>query len=113
MASGTPLVENGEVPSQIGQPESKTLEEQCVYFAARRDGLTPTERTIYHFYLAEKTTKEIMAELNIKESTLKYHYADRVVELLQLPPHENKTEGLAACYSQMTSPSCCLILFLV
>ena len=35
--------------------------------------LTPTEREIYNAYTARMTTKEIMAKLNIKESTLKYH----------------------------------------
>ena len=35
--------------------------------------LTPTEREIYDAYIARVTTKEIMANMNIKESTLKYH----------------------------------------
>ena len=35
--------------------------------------LTPTERIIYDYYLEGKSTKEIMAALNIKENTLKYH----------------------------------------
>jgi len=35
--------------------------------------LTPTEHTIYEAYLQGKTTKEIMADLNIKENTLKFH----------------------------------------
>lgn len=35
--------------------------------------LTPTERQVYDAYIARVTTKEIMANLNIKESTLKYH----------------------------------------
>ena len=35
--------------------------------------LTPTERDIYNAYIARVTTKEIMANMNIKESTLKYH----------------------------------------
>ena len=35
--------------------------------------LTPTEREIFHAYIARATTKEIMAALNIKESTLKFH----------------------------------------
>jgi len=53
--------------------ETRSLDEQCAYFVAQRASLTPTERVIYDFYLAGKTTKEIMAELNIKENTLKYH----------------------------------------
>lgn len=35
--------------------------------------LTPTERAIYDAYIARVTTKEIMANLQIKENTLKYH----------------------------------------
>lgn len=37
------------------------------------DNLTPTERNIYDAYIARATTKEVMANFNIKESTLKYH----------------------------------------
>ena len=36
-------------------------------------GLTPTEKAIFDAYLRHMTTKEIMARLNIKENTLKYH----------------------------------------
>ena len=36
-------------------------------------GLTPTEKAIFDAYLQHMTTKEIMALLNIKENTLKYH----------------------------------------
>jgi len=35
--------------------------------------LTPTERAIYDAYISRATTREIMANLNIKETTLKYH----------------------------------------
>ena len=35
--------------------------------------LTPTEHNIYNAYIARVTTNEIMANMNIKESTLKYH----------------------------------------
>lgn len=35
--------------------------------------LTKTERTIFDLYLSGKNAKEILEELNIKESTLKYH----------------------------------------
>ena len=59
--------------TQPEQPVIKTIEEQCAYFAAQLVTLTPTERVIYDFYLEGKSTKEIMAELNIKENTLKYH----------------------------------------
>ena len=35
--------------------------------------LTPTEHVIFDAYVARLTTKEILAKLNIKENTLKYH----------------------------------------
>lgn len=35
--------------------------------------LTQTERLIYDLYVSGKTTKEVLAEMNIKENTLKYH----------------------------------------
>ena len=35
--------------------------------------LTPAEKCIFDAYIARATTQEIMATLNIKESTLKYH----------------------------------------
>lgn len=54
-------------------PSAGSLEEQCAHFAAHRASLTPTERTIYRYYLEGKSTKEIMAALEIKENTLKYH----------------------------------------
>lgn len=58
------------------QPETSPTAEvlfQQQYFASQLRHLTPTERLIYDLYLQEKSTKEIMAELNIKENTLKYH----------------------------------------
>lgn len=35
--------------------------------------LTATEKSVYDCYIARLTTKEIMAKLDIKENTLKYH----------------------------------------
>ena len=35
--------------------------------------LTPTETTVYNHYLEGRSTKEIMALMNITENTLKYH----------------------------------------
>jgi len=35
--------------------------------------LTPTERVIYNAHVSRMTTKEILASMNIKENTLKYH----------------------------------------
>lgn len=37
------------------------------------DSLTATEKTVYNAYTDRFTTKEIMANLNITENTLKYH----------------------------------------
>lgn len=42
-------------------------------FSSGLNELTRTERLIYDSYLSGKSTKEIMAELNIKENTLKFH----------------------------------------
>ncbi len=53
----------------ISQPSVDMLE----LFRNGLEELTPTERLIYDFYLEDKSTREIMAELNIKENTLKYH----------------------------------------
>ena len=47
--------------------------ERIECFMIGLDQLTPTEREIYDAYIARVTTKEVMAKLNIKESTLKYH----------------------------------------
>lgn len=47
--------------------------ERIEFYLAGLSTLTPTERAIYDAHLARVTSKEIMATLNIKESTLKYH----------------------------------------
>jgi DNA-binding CsgD family transcriptional regulator len=57
----TPLAEESIDPGRI-EAFRKGLEK-----------LTPTERIIYDAYAARVTSKEIMASLNIKENTLKYH----------------------------------------
>lgn len=43
------------------------------HFSSGLMELTRTERLIFDNYLSGKSTKEIMAELNIKENTLKFH----------------------------------------
>lgn len=56
--------------------QSAADETSCERFQRFLDGvdtLTPTERSIYGYYLEKKTTKEIMELLNIKENTLKFH----------------------------------------
>ena len=47
--------------------------ERIEAFMAGLNTLTPAEKAIYEAYVARVTTKEIMANMNIKESTLKYH----------------------------------------
>lgn len=49
------------------------LPERMEIFVAGLGQLTPTERVVYEAHIARVTTKEIMANLKIKESTLKYH----------------------------------------
>jgi len=66
-------VELSPVTPDPDQSVSGSFEEKCAYFAAQRASLTPTERIIYQSYLEGKSTKEIMAALDIKENTLKYH----------------------------------------
>ena len=68
--------EPAEKPMPIFEPEldkGLLLQEQLKQFSSGLLNLTPTERMIYDFYIEGKTTKEIMAELNIKENTLKFH----------------------------------------
>ena len=48
-------------------------EERLRTFAEGLPSLTQTERTIFDAYIARMTTKEIMAELSIRENTLKFH----------------------------------------
>lgn len=50
-----------------------TDEEMYNQFIAGIASLTPTELSIFRFYLDQKSTKEIMVMLNIKENTLKFH----------------------------------------
>ncbi|MBR5774297.1 MAG: hypothetical protein IKY44_05515 [Clostridia bacterium] len=52
---------------------SEEFLELCDFFERALPSLTHTEKLIYDFYLEGKTTKEIMAELDITENTLKYH----------------------------------------
>jgi len=52
------------LPAQVGQRER---------FELGVLSLTRTERAIFQFYLEGKSTKEVLAALEIKENTLKYH----------------------------------------
>ena len=53
--------------------DEKITPEQIDIFMTGLRLLTPTEKTIFDAYIARVTTKEIMMNLNIKETTLKYH----------------------------------------
>ena len=55
-------------------PETPLIsEDQMHIYVEGLSNLTPTERAIYNLYISGNTTKEIMASLNIKENTLKFH----------------------------------------
>jgi len=58
-----------ETPLEVESVPPERIE---VFMVGLRQ-LTPTELGIYDAYIARATTKEVMANLNIKESTLKYH----------------------------------------
>jgi DNA-binding CsgD family transcriptional regulator len=61
-----------EVPSDELSNNSE-ITEKCRYIKENLHTLTPTERSIYDCYLAGKSTKEVLKELDIKENTLKFH----------------------------------------
>ncbi len=54
-------------------PIEKSMQEKAEHLNSMLYTLTPTENAIYKLYLAGKRTKDVMAELNITENTLKYH----------------------------------------
>lgn len=58
--------------ARLAEGEAAT-EDRLKVFADGLLELTQTERSIYDAYIARVTTKEIMASLNIKENTLKFH----------------------------------------
>ena len=60
-------------------PSTATAEsaERFKRFSESVNTLTPTEYTIYNYYLEKKTTKEVLELLNIKENTLKFHNKTR------------------------------------
>ena len=62
-----------EEPTSALTDEEILLQEQLTVFIGGLSNLTPTERTIYNLYVSNNTTKEIMAALDIKENTLKFH----------------------------------------
>ena len=48
-------------------------EERFEQYLHGLDTLTITELAVFSMYVAGRSTKEIMSELNIKENTLKFH----------------------------------------
>ena len=68
------------VPEEEGNPDQKSPQggalitpDRVELFVQGLKNLTPTERAIYDAYIARLTTWEIMEQLHIKETTLKYH----------------------------------------
>lgn len=66
--------ENSDSAAMLEKPvEFDVAPERIEVYMLGIKQLTPTERAVYDAYIARVTTKEIMASMNIKESTLKYH----------------------------------------
>lgn len=67
-------LETAEEPEVPSKAEASVLsKEQITAYLEGLSDLTPTERHIYDLYISKNTTKDIMAILNIKENTLKFH----------------------------------------
>ena len=76
MLQGETDIRSAEAPVSVPiptQPEHMPNPSQSEFFINNLKTLTNTERKIYDLYLNGATTKEIMANLNIKENTLKFH----------------------------------------
>ena len=74
--TSTDIPDHTFTPAQTQQTsadDEQLLRDRIQLFHKGRTILTPTERLIYEAYTLRKSTKEIMAELNIKENTLKFH----------------------------------------
>lgn len=59
--------------SIISEVPDQEMLEKGKYLVTQLPTLTPTEKTIYDYYLNGKAAKEILVLLDIKENTLKYH----------------------------------------
>lgn len=62
-----------EAAAKIVIKNSPEFVEKLKFFAEQIPSLTASEKAIYDSYVAGKSTKEILAERSIAESTLKYH----------------------------------------
>ena len=70
--------EHEVIPIPSEEPDLPTdapvvSEDQIILYREGLSTLTPTERVIFNLYISGNSTKEIMASLNIKENTLKFH----------------------------------------
>ena len=73
-----PVLINSEVPvesddSVLLEVPAQEILKKGQYLVTQLPTLTPTEKTIYDYYLEGKTAKDILVLLDIKENTLKYH----------------------------------------
>lgn len=67
------LFNEPETPMQLSEYTNETIADQMEHYMNGVSCLTPTEKLVYELYISGNTTKEIMASLNIKENTLKFH----------------------------------------
>jgi len=63
---------SGEAKAPVASASDDYIE-RCIYLRDHVSDLTATERAIYNSYLAGKSTKDIMNDMNITENTLKFH----------------------------------------
>ena len=63
---------NSDEPIVAEIPDQEMLE-KGKYLITQLPTLTPTEKTIYDYYVEGKAAKDILVLLDIKENTLKYH----------------------------------------
>ena len=64
---------DNHLPSSSVLVNSEATIDQMKQYKDGMKVLTPTEKLVYELYISGNTTKEIMASLNIKENTLKFH----------------------------------------
>ena len=59
--------------TNIIKNDSPEFVEQLKFFSEHIQTLTPSEKAIYNCYISGMSTKEVLSEKGIAESTLKYH----------------------------------------
>ena len=67
------IITPSETTKNMLQKDSPEFMEHCKFIVEQLPHLTPSERAIYNLYLAGKSTKEVLQEMNIVENTLKFH----------------------------------------